>query len=218
MKKTILYSLVILVILVIVVLGWYAFSTQAAYLTRWKCTDTKTYTCPSGTTNYTCANGVLSCLTCTNYVTRYYNVTLLDVASTINQSTNATILVGIFTISEEPASLSVGQKKALSDSTMFGVTYLTLNYSEFYLQSTIETKSSSILKYQSIIIPLKAPLGASCGVNWYSCSEWYVPSCASSNTLKCTKTSYLCSSYQPSGDCIAVGVCGGSCTRPPCPV
>jgi hypothetical protein len=77
MKKPYLYLIVVLAVLVVAVLGWYYFSTQAAYLTNWKCTNSYTKTkadCPSGTYTAFCYGGSLFCtgpinttMSCTNF-------------------------------------------------------------------------------------------------------------------------------------------------------
>jgi len=169
MKKTTQYAIIVLVILVVLVIGWYALSTQAmataAYTkcTRWKCTDTRISTCPPGM-NSSCSNSSLICSQCTapnntkDYVVTLlavgnqnvytnYNIRLLGVA--YQNVSNSTLLSGIFTVNNETFPLRVGQNHTLADMTIFGVTYLyldnsdySISHSEFYIQSTYERESA----------------------------------------------------------------------------
>jgi hypothetical protein len=219
MKNQYLYLIVILVILVIAVLGWYYFNTTGAYIggaqrcPRWSCADTKTYSCPNGTTNSSCSNGVLYCLTCTDsYVTKNYSVTQVAIEYQ-NLSGNVT-LSGIFTVNNETFQLKQGQTWMLTDQTIFGVTTLYLNYSAFYLQSAYETKTSSLTAPfpASTMINLKVgKIGGSCGAGSISCPNGYTPSC-SVNTLTCTgQTTNICSNDQPFSWCTKTG---SSCLCP----
>jgi len=223
MKKQYLYLIVILAVLVAATLGWYYFSSQAAWFlpppgvpcNKWKCFDTKTYSCSSGTTNYTCSNGILTCYICTkSNTTKYYNVTQTAVAYQ-NLSGNVT-LAGIFIVNGETFGLSAGQKHALSDETMFGVTTLYLNYSAFYLQSSYETKSSSLTAPfpKSTIVNLIISQSQGCGAVTNSCPSGYTPSCAVNMTLICTNTVpwWYCGGEQPMQNCAKWGACM------PCPI
>ncbi len=75
MNKTILYAIIVLVIIVIVVALWYSFGLSSAgqytgY--RWKCEDTRTYTCPGDTWFANCyPEGSLHCISYANVTTSY---------------------------------------------------------------------------------------------------------------------------------------------------
>ena len=217
MKTKMLYAIVVIVILAIVLVWSVYFSPVGKMMCGpcgcfgdqcgrytgyyWNCQDTKTYTCPNSTTNYTCSSGTLNCYICsTNYTMKNYNVTLSALANqTINGSA---VLAGIFTVNGETVGLSAGQRYTLSDNTIFGVTTLMLNYSAFYLQSAYETKSSSLTapfpKSTSIALIISQSQG--CGVVTNSCTSGYTSSC-SGNILTCTKTTQICSSTNP-GKCV----------------
>ncbi len=217
-NNSIFYSAIVLVILLFVVVGWYAFSSAGKMMclepgycgsrcNRWKCTDTKTYTCPIGA-NYSCSSGVLSCMSCNeSFVTKNYNVTLIAIGN--QTANNTTVLSAIFYINGDSAMLTAGQKKTLSDNTIFGLTLLNLNYSLFYLQSPIETKSSSLTAPfpKSTTVNLKIGKTGGCGGTSFSCSNWYVPSCsADQKTLTCSLTNYYCDEKVGS-NCTRAGTC-----------
>lgn len=221
MKRTNLYAIIVIVILAIVIAGWYYFSSVGNMIwcgeggcgggsscPKWKCTDIKTYTCPTGTTNYTCSNGLLTCYICTtNYTTKNYNITLITI--TYQNTTNGTILTGIFSINGESVALGAGQIWTISDGTRFGVTTLYLNYSAFYLQSSYETKSSSLTAPfpKSTTVTLIVSTSGGCGAVTNSCPTGYTPSC-SGNKLICIYPSfYSCSYNQPISNCTRAGSC-----------
>ena len=217
MKKTILYAIVVLVVLAILVIGWYSLSAQAmatasfTKCTRWKCTDIKTYTCPAAppnyTTNNTCLNGVLSCSSYSeSYVTKDYVVIENGIA--YQNITNVTLMTGIYTINNETVQVREGHTWTLSDGIIFGVTVLSENYTAFYLQSTIETKSSSLYAPypKSTTVNLKIGKARGGGGTALYCSNWYLPSC-SGETLTCSLSGYYCSSTAPSTKCVKSGTC-----------
>ena len=149
--------------------------------------DVKTYTCPSNTTNYTCSSGTLTCYVCsTEYTTKNYLVNLTAVA--YENTTNGTALAGIFYVNDEYSALRAGQKRTLLDATIFGVTTLNTNYTAFYLQSSYETKSSSLTAPfpKSTTVNLIVGSTGGCGALTNSCPNGYTPSCSGS-TLTCTK-------------------------------
>lgn len=179
----ILAAIVGVLVLIAVVLGFFMGSSVGYY--TYSNVTSVTYACPNGTTNYTCSNGLLTCYICsTNYNTKNYNVTLSTVA--YQNTTNGTVLAGIFTVNTETFSLRAGQTRMLTDMTIFGVTTLVLNYSAFYLQSTYETKSSSLTVPfpKSTTVALTVSIGGGCGAGTYSCPSGYTPSCSGS-TLIC---------------------------------
>jgi phage shock protein PspC (stress-responsive transcriptional regulator) len=51
MKTKMLYALIVVIVIAVVLVGWYAFSSMAAYITRWQCLDIRT-----NTTSYICSS------------------------------------------------------------------------------------------------------------------------------------------------------------------
>ena len=202
MKQKTLYAIVVIVIIAVVILGWYYFSSVGQYIygtsacPRWKCTDKITYTCPSGTTNYSCSSNTLMCYICsTSYVTKIYNVTLMSILNTTYN----------YYINGEYASLSLNQSKTLSDGTVFGVT----SSIAFYLRSSYETKYGSVTlpPPSSTAVSLIVSTTPNCTTATYSCPSGYTPSCSGS-TLTCTDgTSFICSDNQPFSWCTRSGSC-----------
>jgi hypothetical protein len=214
MKTKMLYAIIVILVIAVVLFGYFYFSSSAQYVAggercpKWKCTPTQTYSCPSGTKNYTCSGSSLTCYVCsTTYTTKDYYVTLISVAyQTVNNVTN---LVGIYTVNNYTFNLGVGKTTTLPDGIIFGVNSLTLNYSTFYLQSTYETKSSSLYAPfpKSTTINLLVSKTETCNPTTYTCSSGYTPTC-SGNTLTCTgKTNYICSIDQPFPNCVTSGIC-----------
>jgi hypothetical protein len=86
MKKKMLYSIVVLVILAVAIAGWYYFSSVGRWweplCPQWLCQDIKTYTCPTGTTSYSCSNNLL----CNIPTVFDFNIQILPSIDTVKQS------------------------------------------------------------------------------------------------------------------------------------
>jgi hypothetical protein len=220
MKTKMLYALIVVIVIAVVLVGWYYYSSTGQYIiepcSRWKCTPSTTVSCPIGTKNYTCSGSSLTCYICSTTETRKdYYVTLISVAyQTVNNVTN---LVGIYTVNNYTFNLGVGKTTTLPDGIIFGVTSLALNYSTFYLQSTYETKSSSLYAPfpKSTTINLLVSKQETCNPTTPSCPTGYSPSSCSGGILTCTaSTRFLCSDDKPFPTCTA----SGSCRYCPTPV
>jgi len=200
--KKILYILVVVIVIAVAAIGWYYTSSVGKYASsslcpKWKCTDTKTYTCPSDSISFTCSSGLL---TCNKKASKDYYVTLLLIAPSA--------LSANFTVNGEFLALMTGQSKTLSDGTIFTLTHIgtiPVRYAQFSLSSSYETNSSSL--YSPLPSSTTIPLIVSTSVSTYTCPSGYTPSC-SGNTLTCTfPAAFICSPDQPFPWCTRYGSC-----------